>query len=116
MVSPCGGRRIGMDKGPIFLSAVTREFGTARDRLANLLHGAHRRVMVQREFLQRPGALILLRKLHDYIEECGTVICLIGSRDGHYPADLEADALCREFPGILPPEFARASYTQWEFF
>jgi hypothetical protein len=88
-----------MDEDPVFLSAVTREFGTARDGLANPPHGAHREVMVRREFPERPGALTLPRKSHDQIRECGAVVCLIGGRDGHYPEPTEAAA----FPGIPNP-------------
>jgi len=105
-----------VDQQRVFLSAVTREFGSARDRLANRLHGARIGVMVQREFLQSGGALTLLRKLHDHIKDCATVVCLIGTRAGHSPTEIEAAELSAELPGILPAGIDRASYTQWEFF
>ena len=72
--------------------------------------------MVQREFLQSGGALTLLRKLHDHIRDCASVVCLIGTRSGHFPEALEAADLRAEFPDILPAGIDRASYTQWEFF
>jgi hypothetical protein len=63
-----------VDQRAIFLSAVSREFGTVRDRLANRQHGARFHVRVQREFLQVPRALTLLRKLRNYIKDCATVV------------------------------------------
>jgi hypothetical protein len=63
-----------MDDGPIFLSAVTREFGTARDRLANIPRGARSGCGANSR-----NAPALQRKSHDYIKACETVVRLIGA-------------------------------------
>jgi hypothetical protein len=99
----------------VFLSAVSSEFGAARDTVANDLqsHGEEIIARVQRSFRQdgQPGTL--LHKLRRYIEECNAVICLMGSRSGAgFPAMAEAQA----FREDLPPGISEASYTQWEFF
>src|SRR6266851_895460 len=105
-------------KGPmaadfrVFLSAVTSEFGAARDALANDLQGRDVQVRVQRSFRQEPGSDTLLRLLHDYIAGCNAVVCVIGKRSGACPPPAAAAA----FAHMLPPGISEASYTQWEFF
>jgi hypothetical protein len=96
----------------VFLSAVTSEFGLARDAVANDLQARDLRLRVQRSFRQERGADTLLRLLHDYIHECDAVICIIGARSGACPSPGEA----AEFAHLLPSGMIRASYTQWEFF
>jgi Domain of unknown function (DUF4062) len=96
----------------VFLSAVTNEFGTARDMVANDLQARDLQVRVQRSFRQEPGADTLLRLLHDYIRECSAVVCVIGMRSGACPAP----AVAAPFAHLLPPGVTEASYTQWEFF
>ena len=54
----------------VFLSAVTSEFGAARDAVANDLQARDLQLRVQRSFRQEPGADTLLRLLHDYIRDC----------------------------------------------
>jgi hypothetical protein len=54
-----GGSRTGVGWWPVF---------------TNRQHGARFLVRVQREFLQVPRALTLLRKLRNYIKDCATVV------------------------------------------
>jgi len=96
----------------VFLSAVTSEFGRARDAVANDLQARDLQVRVQRSFRQQPGADTLLRLLHDYIQECDAVVCVIGARNGACPSPTEA----APFADLLPPGIVEASYTEWEFF
>jgi tetratricopeptide (TPR) repeat protein len=94
----------------VFLSAVSSEFKSAREALARALRAAGFHAEEQDTFVQLGAAPRLLRKLHDYIEGCFAVVCLIGSRTGAFPQPAEV----AEFPNILP--VAAASYTQWEYF
>jgi tetratricopeptide (TPR) repeat protein len=96
----------------VFLSAVTSEFGAARDALANDLQARDVQVRVQRSFRQEAGSDTLLRLLHDYIAGCSAVVCVIGKRGGGCPPPAAAAA----FAHLLPPGVSEASYTQWEFF
>src|SRR5215469_14234258 len=98
--------------GRVFLSAVTGEFSTARDAVANDLQARDLELRVQRSFRQEPGGDTLLRLLHDYIGECDAVVCVIGARSGACPPP----AAAAEFANLLPPGITEASYTQWEFF
>jgi hypothetical protein len=54
----------------IFLSAVTSEFGLARDTVAADLGAREVHLRVQREFRQEGESDTTLRKLHDYIRNC----------------------------------------------
>ena len=96
----------------VFLSAVTSEFGVARDALANDLQARDLQLRVQRSFRQEPGTDTLLRLLHDYIGECSAVVCVIGTRSGACPPP----AAAAEFAHLLPMGITEASFTQWEFF
>jgi tetratricopeptide (TPR) repeat protein len=97
----------------VFLSAVSSEFASARDALANDLQAHDVIVRVQRSFRHDGAADTLLHKLRNYIEQCDVVVCLIGARSGTgFPVPAEAAA----FPDDLPAGIAEASYTQWEFF
>src|SRR5215472_11372677 len=96
----------------VFLSAVTSEFGSARDAVANDLQTRDLQLRVQRSFRQEPGADTLLRLLHDYIKECDAVVCVIGTHSGACPPAGAA----AEFAHLLPVGITAASYTQWEFF
>jgi len=102
-----------MARARVFLSAVSSEFGLARDALANDLQSRDVTVRVQRSFRYDHEADTLLHKLHNYIKGCTTVVCLIGSRSGAgFPTPAEA----APFAEFLPVGITEASYTQWEFF
>ena len=99
----------------VFLSAVSSEFGAARDALADALQAHDMTVRVQRSFRHDPGAETLLHQLANYIESCDAAVCLIGTRSGGgFPEPDEAAPFLAR--GILPPGITEASYTQWEFF
>jgi tetratricopeptide (TPR) repeat protein len=101
-----------MSQFRIFLSAVTSEFGRARDAVAADLRSREALLRVQSDFRQEAGADTTLRKLHNYICDCGAVVCIIGKRSGTLPTPKEAEP----FAHMLPGGIAKASYTQWEFF
>jgi hypothetical protein len=97
------------DEFRIFLSAVTSEFGRARDALAADLCSREALVRVQSDFRQEAGRDTTLKKLHDYIRDCSAVVCVTGQRCGDVPPSAPA----APYAHMLPP---RASYAQWEFF
>src|SRR3954451_20021924 len=96
----------------IFLSAVTSEFGKARDALAADLRSRGLVVKVQSDFRQEVDSATTLRKLHDYIRDASAVICIIGIRSAACPPPAAAEP----FAPMLPKGTSEASYTQWEFF
>ena len=96
----------------VFISAVTSEFGKARDALAADLRARGLTVKIQSDFRKEADADTTLRHLHDYIRKCSAVICLIGRRSGDRPSA----AAALPFADMRPDQFAQATYTQWEFF
>jgi Domain of unknown function (DUF4062) len=96
----------------IFISAVTTEFGKARDALAADLRSREATVRVESDFRQEAGADTTLKKLHDYVRDCSAVVFITGKRSGSFPPP----ASTVEFRDMLPAGFTRATYTQWEFF
>ena len=96
----------------IFISAVTSEFGKARDALASDLRARGHEVTVQSDFKQNPDSDTLLGNLSDYIRDCHAVVCIVGKRCGACPPARAAKRLT----GVLPEDIKDASYTQWEFF
>jgi hypothetical protein len=98
------------DEFRIFLSAVTSEFGKARDAVAADLRSRETLLRVQSDF--RQGSDTTLKKLHDYIRDCSAVVCVIGKRSGALPPPEAAEP----FAHMLPRGITKASYTQWEFF
>jgi Domain of unknown function (DUF4062) len=96
----------------LFLSAVSSEFGQARDTLAASLRSRDMLIRVQSDFRQEAGSDTTLRKLHDYIGACSAVVCIIGQRSGAMPPP----AAAKPFAHMLPAGVVEASYTQWEFF
>ncbi len=94
----------------VFLSAVTSEFGQARDVLAGDLRTKGFDVTVQEDFRQEGGTSTTLEKLDEYIRRCEAVVCVIGERSGSVPPPDAAD----KFAAIRPADLERASYTQWE--
>jgi Domain of unknown function (DUF4062) len=100
------------DQFRVFLSAVTSEFGNAREALAADLRSRELLLRVQSDFRQEAGSDTTLQKLHDYIRDCSAAVCVIGKRSGALPPP----AAAKPFNHLLPPGIASASYTQWEFF
>jgi tetratricopeptide (TPR) repeat protein len=96
----------------IFISAVTSEFGKARDALASDLRARGHEVIIQSDFKQSPDSETLLGNLADYIRDCHAVVCIVGKRCGACPPARAAQRL----KGVLPDHIKEASYTQWEFF
>ncbi|MFO1459334.1 MAG: hypothetical protein U1G08_07975 [Verrucomicrobiota bacterium] len=108
----------------IFISTVSNEFKTCRERLAEDLRFPNVDVQTQEENItQLAAGQTILLKLDDYIANCDAVIHLIGrqtSTDGS-PAEKDAvdDLLARhrDFAAIVAltePELRALSYTQWE--
>jgi tetratricopeptide (TPR) repeat protein len=95
----------------IFVSAVTNEFGKARDAVASDLRARGHEVKVQSDFTQGGDAEFLLERLHDYIRDCNAVVCVIGKRSGSCPSPDKALRFAK-----MRPADVDASYTQWEFF
>jgi tetratricopeptide (TPR) repeat protein len=104
------------DEFRIFLSAVTSEFGKARDALGADLRARGHEVTVQSDFQQSPDSETLLGTLSDYIRDCHAVVCIVGGRSGACPPPRAAKDLAARFDGVLPDGIKGASYTQWEFF
>jgi tetratricopeptide (TPR) repeat protein len=96
----------------VFLSAVSSEFGSARNALTDDFGARDVLVRVQEQFLPDKQPHTLLAALDDYISGCTTVICLIGKRSGACPTPEEA----APFAQVLPDGVTQASYTQWEYF
>ena len=106
----------------LFLSAVSSEFVSYRNLLAEDLKRPNLDVAVQEDFVVGGGTT--LDKLDTYIRHCDAVIHLIGKATGGMPEEPAVAALLAEYPDLgarLPPlaEDLRKpdpgfSYTQWE--
>jgi Domain of unknown function (DUF4062) len=96
----------------IFVSAVTSEFGKARDELAADLRARGHEVAVQSDLKQSPNGETLLGTLAEYIRDCNAVICIVGNQSGACPPARAAE----RFQNVLPTEIREASYAHWEFF
>ncbi len=83
----------------IFISAVTKELGTAREKIADVLRLLHFQPVVQQEFPNHTG--IVRAMLETELEPCAAVIQLVGHRYGW------------DVPGVSNPHEAM-SYTQYE--
>ncbi|MGE0222745.1 MAG: DUF4062 domain-containing protein, partial [Acetobacteraceae bacterium] len=101
-----------MAKPRVFLSAVSNELREARRALRHDVEMLGWDVAIQEE-LDLTIAPTLLGVLAAHVSTCQAIVCLIGTRSGGgFPTKAEVDA----FPGLLPPDLPRASYTQWEYF
>lgn len=94
----------------VFLSAVTNEFGRARETVASNLRAKKYSVMVQEDFRQEGGSSTTLDKLDAYIRDCEAVVCIVGRRSGAVPPR----AAMEPYVQHLPPGLGHPSYTQWE--
>ena len=92
----------------IFISAVTSEFGKARDAVAADLRARGHEVTVQSDFRQSPDSETLLGTLAEYIRDCHAVVCIVGKYSGAFPPALAIERFSLELG-------KQASYTQWEF-
>jgi hypothetical protein len=108
----------------IFLSTVSSEFRSYRDRLAEKLKRPNLSVHVQEDFIA--AGKETLDKLDDYIRECEAIVHLVGDMTGAM-ASLSAVAAIKErYPDLATrfPPLAETlstgapalSYTQWEAF
>jgi tetratricopeptide (TPR) repeat protein len=104
----------------LFVSTVTSEFRSYRDRLQADLKGPLLEVKVQEDFVHLGGDTLSL--LDDYISVCDGVIHLIGAATGACPAPVSVQSLLTRYADfgqrvpmvadlLVNPEF---SYTQWE--
>ncbi len=98
----------------IFISAVTNEFGKARDALAADLRARGHLVWVQSDFTRSADSETLLGRLAEYIRDCHAVICIVGKQFGG--GDCPPPRAVERLLGVLPTSIKEASYTQWEFF
>ena len=87
-------------KPRIFISAVTSEFGTSRQLVANVLSRLGYDPVWQDIFGTEPGDL--RQVLREQIDDCDGLIQLVGRGYGAEPPTVDA-------------EFGRVSYTQFEF-
>jgi tetratricopeptide (TPR) repeat protein len=108
----------------IFLSAVSSEFRSYRDRLAEKLVRPNLSVHVQEDFIA--AGTETLDKLDDYIRECEAVVHLVGDMTGAMASSSADSAIKERYPDLaarLPPltetlstGAPALSYTQWEAF
>jgi len=108
----------------IFLSTVSSEFRSYRDRLAEKLKRPNLSVHMQEDFIA--AGTETLDKLDDYIRECEAVVHLVGDMTGAMASPSAVAAITERYPDLatrLPP-FTETlsvgtpplSYTQWEAF
>ncbi len=91
----------------IFISAVSREFGTQRGQLARWLERAGWHVELQEKLRQGDGTL--LDNLETCIRSCTAIVHLVGKGYGVEPTP-------EELAGNRgPDERSARSYTQWEY-
>lgn len=64
----------------IFISAVTKELGTAREKIAEVLRLLHFHPVVQQEFPNHTG--VVREMLETELAPCAAVIQLVGHRYG----------------------------------
>jgi tetratricopeptide (TPR) repeat protein len=108
----------------IFLSTVSDEFLSYRDRLAEKLKRPNLSVHVQEDFIA--AGTETLDKLDDYIRECEAVVYLVGDMTGAMASPSDVAAITKRYPDLATrcPPLAETlstgtpalSYTQWEAF
>jgi tetratricopeptide (TPR) repeat protein len=100
----------------VFLSCVTREFGSYRRRLAAQLAALPRHafeVKVQEDFQQ--GGFTLLDQIGAYIRECDLVLHLVGDSSGARPSPEHVRGMFARLGEATPEPLPELSYTQWEY-
>jgi hypothetical protein len=108
----------------IFLSTVSNEFRSYRDRLAEKLKRPNLSVHVQEDFIA--AGTETLDKLDDYIRECEAVVHLVGDMTGAMASPSAVAAIKERYPDLanrfaplaetLSTGTPQLSYTQWEAF
>src|SRR5271165_960616 len=108
----------------IFLSTVSDEFRSYRDRLAEKLKRQNLSIHVQEDFIA--AGTETLDKLDDYIRECEAVVHLVGDMTGAMASPSAVAAITKRYPDLATrcPPLAETlstgmpalSYTQWEAF
>jgi hypothetical protein len=105
----------------LFLSTVSAEFLSYRDRLRHLLTRPNVEVRVQEDFIVTGDET--LEMLDTYIQGCDAVIHLVGDMTGAMARPQSVAAIAARYPGLasrlplgefLQPEGPCLSYTQWE--
>ena len=100
----------------VFLSCVTREFGSYRQRVAAQLAALPRQafeVKVQEDFQQ--GSFTLLEQIGAYIRECDLVLHLVGDSSGARPSPEHVQAMFAKLGEATPTPLPELSYTHWEY-
>jgi hypothetical protein len=105
----------------IFVSTVSDEFRTYRDRLRSDLTRPDVEVKVQEDFTDQGG--VTLENLDVYIKACDAVVHLVGDMAGAAAGTSSTKAILAKYPDLprkLPPlgealgDGVPVSYTQWE--
>ena len=105
----------------LFLSTVSAEFLSYRDRLRPLLTRQNVEVKVQEDFIVTGDET--LEMLDTYVQGCDAVIHLVGDMTGAMAKPQSVEAIVARYPDLasrlplaefLQPEGPCLSYTQWE--
>jgi hypothetical protein len=100
----------------IFLSAVSDEFRSYRELLAQWLKRPDLSVQVQEDFI--PSGSESLEELDNYIKQCEAVIHIVGDMTGRKPRATAVKSITQRYSDLEPlgEEEPALSYTQWEAF
>ena len=110
-----------MAKVNLFLSSVSAEFHSYRERLRHLITRPNVEVKVQEDFIETGDET--LEKLDTYIKGCDAVIHLVGDMTGAMAKPQSVAAIAARYPDLasrlplakfLVQEGPCLSYTQWE--
>jgi tetratricopeptide (TPR) repeat protein len=110
-----------MPRVQLFLSTVSAEFLSYRERLRHLLTRPDVEVKVQEDFIVTGDET--LEMLDRYIQGCDGVIHLVGDMTGAMAKPQSVEAIAKRYPELasrfplgefLQPEGPSLSYTQWE--
>ncbi|MFN9570422.1 MAG: tetratricopeptide repeat protein, partial [Cyanobacteriota bacterium] len=110
-----------MARVQLFLSTVSAEFLSYRERLRHLLTRPNVEVKVQEDFIVTGNET--LEMLDAYIQGCDGVIHLVGDMTGAMAMAPSVDAIAQKYPELasrfplgefLQPDGPSLSYTQWE--